>query len=81
LKAQDARDVARGDSLLEQAKALQKKAQDLLTKAELAGDLRTALQGVREAKGCLELMAKLHETAFLLARLDRLEQQMLGGQK
>jgi len=31
----------------------------ILAKAEQAGDLRTALQGVREAKGCLELLARL----------------------
>ncbi|MFC1944689.1 hypothetical protein ACFLX5_04285 [Chloroflexota bacterium] len=59
LKASEAREVARGDSLLEQVKHLQSKALELLDKAEAAGDLRAALQGVREAKGCLELLAKL----------------------
>ena len=59
LKAQQIREVARGDSLLEQVKSLQDKALGLLGKAEATGDLRTALQGVREAKGCLELLAKL----------------------
>ena len=39
--------------------ALQEKALALLTKAEQSGDLRTALQGVREARGCLELKARL----------------------
>jgi transposase-like protein len=59
IKAQEAKEVARADSLLDQLKQLQKKALTLLDKAEAAGDLRTALQGVREAKGCLELLAKL----------------------
>ena len=59
VKAQEAQEVARADSLLDQLKQLQQKALELLGKAEAAGDLRTALQGVREAKGCLELLAKL----------------------
>jgi len=59
LKAQEAQEVANADSLLAQVRHLQGKALELLGKAEAAGDLRTALQGVREAKGCLELLAKL----------------------
>ncbi len=58
-KAQEAIDVAAADSLLSQVKELLSKTNDLLTRAEQAGDLRTALQGVREARGCLELLAKL----------------------
>lgn len=58
-KAQEAREMSQADSLLEQVKKLQDKALELLKKAEEAGELRTALQGVREAKGCLELLAKL----------------------
>ena len=49
----------RGASLLDQAAELRDKAVKLLNSAERAGDLRTALAGVREARGCLELMAKL----------------------
>ena len=59
LKAREAQEVARADNLLDQVKYLQSKALDLLDKAEAAGELRTALAGVREAKGCLELLAKL----------------------
>jgi hypothetical protein len=59
VKAQEAQEVARADSLLEQVAKLRDKALSILAKAEQAGDLRTALQGVREAKGCLELLAKL----------------------
>ncbi len=59
VKAQEAQEAVQADSLLEQVKELQRKAWELLNKAEAAGDLRTALQGVREAKGCLELLAKL----------------------
>jgi hypothetical protein len=59
VKAQEAAEVAQADNLLDQLKELQAKAWELLSKAEKAGDLRTALAGVREAKGCLELLAKL----------------------
>ena len=58
-QAQEAEEVARADDLLDQVKILQVRALDILGKAELAGDLRTALAGVREARGCLELLAKL----------------------
>jgi predicted DNA-binding protein YlxM (UPF0122 family) len=58
-KAQEAQEVARADNLLDQVTELRDKALSILDKAEQAGDLRTALQGVREAKGCLELLAKL----------------------
>jgi hypothetical protein len=60
VKAREVHEVSMADSLLGQVKSLQMKALELLNKAEKAGQLRTALQGVREAKGCLELLAKLH---------------------
>jgi len=58
-KAKEAQTVADADDLLRQAGALRTKAMSLLLKAETAGDFRTALAGVREARGCLELLAKL----------------------
>ncbi len=51
--------VARADDLLAQAQNLQQKALALLAQAEADGDRKTALQGVREARGCLELLARL----------------------
>ena len=59
VKAQEAREIAKADSLLDQVTELRDKALSILTKAEKAGDLRTALQGIKEARGCLELLAKL----------------------
>jgi hypothetical protein len=57
--AQVAEDVAQADGLLEQVRGLQGRAYGILDKAEGAGDLRTALGAIREARGNLELLAKL----------------------
>jgi len=58
-KAQQAADVAHADDLLAEVRTLQQTALTLLGKAEAAGDLRTALVGVREVRACLELLARL----------------------
>lgn len=57
--APNAREVAHADDLLSQVKALRTKAISLLLQAEKAGDIRTALAGVREARATLELLARL----------------------
>jgi len=59
VRAHDARQVTQADDLLAQARGLQAKAWALLEKAEADGDFKTALLGVREARGCLELLARL----------------------
>jgi len=48
-----------GTDLLREVKALRGKAYSLLLKAEAAGDYRTALAGVREARACLELLGEV----------------------
>jgi hypothetical protein len=58
-KAHDAKAVANADDLLAHVKKLEAKAIALLLAAEKAGDFRTAISGVREARGCIELLAKL----------------------
>ncbi len=58
-KAQKAIEVFKGDDLLREVMELQSRATAILDKAELAGDLPTALRAIREAKGCLELLAKM----------------------
>jgi len=58
-KAHEAQEMAKADTLLHQVTSLRDTALRILVQAERAGDLRTALQGVREAKGCLELLARL----------------------
>jgi len=49
-KATKAREVAQADDLLAQLKGLRNKAVAILLKAEHAGDLRTALLAIREAR-------------------------------
>jgi hypothetical protein len=58
-KAHEAEEVAQADSLLLQLQWLQWKALCLLDAAEKAGDGRTALGAIREARGNLELLARL----------------------
>jgi hypothetical protein len=58
-KAQEAKQVANADDLLTQLKALRNKAISLLNQAEAAGDFRTALAGIREARGCIETLLEV----------------------
>lgn len=58
-KARAAQEVTQGDNLLSQVRSLQHKALSILKQAEAAGELRTALTGVREARSCLELLGKV----------------------
>jgi hypothetical protein len=58
-KAKDALEISRADDLLASVRGLQGRALSILGKAEEAGELRTALSAIREARGNLELLAKL----------------------
>jgi hypothetical protein len=58
-RAREAEEVSRADHLLDQVRGLQDRALTILGKAENAGELRTALGAIREARGNLELLAKL----------------------
>lgn len=58
-KAHEAEAVAEADTLLDQLTSLQRKALDLLEKAERGGDYKTALAGVREARACIELLLEV----------------------
>jgi transposase-like protein len=59
LKAREAEEVAQADDLLEQVRHLQAHALDILERAEKAGDLRTALAAISQARGNLDLLGKL----------------------
>ena len=52
-------DLSRADDLLSQVHDLRQKAVSLLNQAEESGDLRTALAGIKEARGCIELLARI----------------------
>jgi hypothetical protein len=58
-KAAEAKEVVEARDLLSQVRELQSRARGILDKAEEAGDLRAALGAIREARGNLELLAKL----------------------
>jgi transposase-like protein len=59
LKAREVEEVAQADDLLDQVRHLQAHALDILERAEEAGDLRTALAAISQARGNLELLGKL----------------------
>ena len=59
LKAREVEEAARADDLLEQVRHLQAHALDILARAEKAGDLRTALAAISQARGNLELLGRL----------------------
>lgn len=48
----------RGNDTYSEVLKLKDQAVSILAKAQEAGDLKTALMGIREARGCLELMFK-----------------------
>lgn len=58
-EAHGAAAVASADTLLDQVRDLQRKTLKLLAQAERAGDLRTAVSAIGQARGNLELLAKL----------------------
>jgi len=57
--AEKASEVAEADNLLGQVRDLQQSTLDILAEAERSKQYRTALGAIREARGNLELLAKL----------------------
>ncbi|MGI6601357.1 MAG: hypothetical protein ACOX3N_06025 [Dethiobacteria bacterium] len=57
--AKEAEEAARADDLLAEVVELQNRAVSILDRAEKAGQLQTALNGIREARRCLKLLAQL----------------------
>ena len=57
--AEKAAEVLQADNLLEQLRDLQQSTLNILAEAEQAKQYRTALSAIREARGNLELLAKL----------------------
>ena len=80
LKAVKQQENLNSEKLIRQIEHLQTKALNILAIAEKCGDLRTALQAIREARGNLELANKLMIESELEARVTELEKK-LGGNK
>lgn len=59
VEAHAARQVTHADDLLEQVRQLKDKALSILESAEEAGKHGAALTGIREVRGCIELLGKL----------------------
>jgi hypothetical protein len=59
VKAQEAGEVANADSLLAHLRSLNRETLSILDQAKQAGDLRIALMAIGQARGNLELLAKL----------------------
>ena len=58
-KAKDAEAVADAGDLLSQVQDLRRLAMHILARASAAGDLRTALLGVKEARACIETLLEV----------------------
>jgi len=58
-RGKKAKEAAEADGLLDHAKGLLDKANEILAKTEKKKDWPTALKAIREARGVLELLAKL----------------------
>lgn len=59
VKASERREERLGDSLLDEMRRMNRKAWDLLGKAESEGDYRGAIVGLREARECIETQDKM----------------------
>ena len=59
VRAQEATEAAQADNLLAQVTDLRDRAIGILDTAEAEEDLKAAIAAIREARGCVELLAKL----------------------
>lgn len=59
MQSQEAAEVAESDTLVREIRALKQDADRIRESAERAGDLRTALAGVRELARLIELQAEM----------------------
>jgi len=59
VKAKDAKEVCRAESLLDKLVSLKSDAERITQKAEIKDDLKTALSGIREQSRIIEILAKM----------------------
>ena len=58
-RAQEAEEIVRGESLLEEVGALLARTDTIYAESLANGDMRLALSAIREKRGCLELLGKV----------------------
>ena len=73
------REITRGEDLLEQVRDLNERTLRILKEAESAGDSRTALAAVREARGNAELLCRMI-VALESARKEENSQGQITGE-
>lgn len=78
-EAAGAQAVTSGEALLAELETLRGRVRAILNKAEGAGELRTALQAVRELRECIKVQVELGMQAELEARVDELEGMLQAG--
>jgi hypothetical protein len=59
VKAKDAKEICRAESLLDKLVSLKSDAERITQKAEIKDDLKTALSGIREQSRIIEILAKM----------------------
>ena len=80
-EAREAEDAAASDDLLAQVRELQGHARTILAASMTYTDYRMALAAIREARGCIELFAKVREAEQLEARVAALERQLAATER
>lgn len=68
-----------GRELLDELATLRGRVRAILDRAEAGGELRVALQAVRELRECIKAQAELGVQAELEARVDELERMLEAG--
>ena len=58
VKAQESKEIARGESLIEEVEVLMARTDTIYAECVAGGDMRLALSAIREKRGCLELLGK-----------------------
>lgn len=76
IKAREIEEANRADDLLAEARALYNEALRLMACAKAAGDVRTALMGIREARGVLELLMRTGMASNILNEVESMAAQL-----
>ena len=79
--SEEAQAVTSGAALIDELDRLLKKALAILEAAEKAGELKVALQAVREARETIKACADLAVTVDLEERVEALEAQIVEAQR